>query len=220
MRDGSHTATDARSRRIRWGCVAIAVVLVVTATATAGVAAQSDDGIGLSLDPVRDTVGPGETVQIGVTVENAGDAVAPATVLRLGSLPDGWTLESWSGTDAAFRNSTNEWLWTAVDPDETLKFTVVVAVPSDAAGEGTVAGTLSDGTDREASASATIRVREGDATTTPTDADSGGGAPVGSDARSGLERLRTSVETPGFGPVPALLGLLLTAAALATRRRK
>ncbi|MFC6793380.1 hypothetical protein ACFQFH_02395 [Halobaculum halobium] len=155
-------------------------------------------------------------MQIGVTVENAGGEVAPGTVLALDPLPDGWTVDSWSGTDAAYRNSTNEWLWTAVDPGETLKFTVVVAVSADAAGEGSVAGTLSDGRDREASASATIRVRGTDTTAASSDS---GAANDAADAQSRVGELRTAVETPGFGPAPALIGILLAAAGLAVRRR-
>ncbi|WP_159435742.1 COG1361 family protein [Halobaculum gomorrense] len=201
---------------------------VVVAATTGAAATQSDEALGLSLNPVRDTVAPGETVQIGVTVENAGETVAPGTVLAFGSLPDGWRLASWSGTDAAFRNSTNEWFWTTVGPGETLKFTVVVAIPPDAAGEGTVTGTLSDGRDREASANTTISVRRADVKTTrgsqTTASASGSTANAaddsdGVDTRSRLGRLRTAVETPGFGPVQALAGVLLAVAALAARRR-
>ncbi|QZX99118.1 NEW3 domain-containing protein [Halobaculum rubrum] len=207
----------------RWLYAAIVALTVVAVATTGPVAAQSDGGLGLSLDPVRDTVEPGETVQIGVTVENAGDDVAPGTVLALDPLPDGWVLESWSGTDAAFRNSTNEWLWTTVDSGETLKFTVVVGVPSDAAGDGTVSGTLTDGTDRQTSASTTIRVNAGTATATPsgpasTSTAAGDGGDGDDDVQRRIRTLRTAVETPGFGPIHAALGVLLAAAMVAIRR--
>ena len=202
----------------RWLYAAIIALTVVVAATTGSVAAQSDGGVRLSIDPVRDTVEPGETVQIGVTVDNTGDEVAPGTVLSLDPLPDGWTLESWSGTDAAFRNSTNEWLWTTVDPGKTVKFTMVVAVPSDAVGDGTVTGTLTDGTDRQTSASATIRVNDGGATATPSGPASTTTADGGDDVQRRIGTLRTAVETPGFGPVHAVLGVLLAATGIAIRR--
>ncbi|WP_435146035.1 hypothetical protein [Halobaculum sp. P14] len=228
-----------RGRAWLVAAVAVAAVLAVPLGAAAGTASAQSSGLTASLNPVRDTIAPGETVQVGVTVKNVGDAQSPAPVFDLGELPAGWTVASWAGTDATYRSSTHEWLWTTLDAGEVKKFTVTLAVSTDVSGEATIAATLTDGDDRRATAQATVTVR-GDPVTatasptptaqpttgssgetaaaTPTPADTAT-ATGGDGGRPGLNDVRTAVRSPGFGAAPTAAAVAAVALALLGRRR-
>jgi hypothetical protein len=134
-------------------------------------------------------------------VRNDADTESPAPVLTVDTLPEDWAVESWSGTDAAYRNSTNEWLWTTVGPGETVKFTVTVSLSADASGEKTIGMALTDGDDRTATADATITVSEPDNTTDDAGGDADRSIPL---------------EVPGFGFQVALTAILVTSGILAS----
>lgn len=163
----------------------------------------ADSGLHVSLDPTRDEIDPGETVQIGVTVRNDVDTESPAPVLAVDELPAGWSVESWSGAEATYRNSTNEWLWMTIDPGERVKFTITISVPADDSGEETIGVVLSDGGDRTAAADTTITVAEGGTATN--DGGEAGEPPV-------------LFEVPGFGFQAALVALLITSGFLVSNR--
>lgn len=149
-------------------------------------AAVADSGVHVTLNPTRDEVKPGETVQVGVTVQNHADTTSPAPVLTVNTLPTGWVIASWSGTDAAYRNSTDEWLWTTIEPGESIKFTVTISIPADASGEEAIGVALTDGDNRTAAADITLTVRESTATDEADSSDEGDGPSV-------------VYEVPGFG---------------------
>jgi hypothetical protein len=167
----------------------------------------ADSGVNVTLNPTRDTVEPGETVQIGVTVENDADSVSPAPVLRVDTLPNGWAIESWSGTEAAYRNSTDEWLWTTLQPGETLKFTITVSLPSDASGTETIGMALADGDNRTAATDTTLTV---------------GNGPAGEETNTsdGGDEPSVVYEIPGFGFNITLLAILVLSGILARSQSK
>lgn len=177
-------------------CAGIASPLIAPVTA--------ESGVHVTLNPTRDTVDPGETIQVGVTVRNDADTESPAPVLTVDTLPTGWTVESWAGTEASYRNSTNEWLWTTIEPGETIKFTITVSVPADATGEETIGVALSDGENRSAATDTTLTVRE-----TAT-GDEGNNTGEG-DAQPVI------VEVPGFSFQVTLLAILIVGGILSRK---
>jgi len=187
--------------------VGLAVMLLGAGVASPAVApAAAESGIHVSLDPTRSVVDSAETIQIDVTVRNDADAESPAPVVIIDTLPSGWTVESWSGSEAAYRKSTNEWLWTTIGSGETVQFTIEISVPADASGEGAIAVTLSDGDDRTATADTVITVTEGN---------SGAADGSASDGENGESPIQFDV--PGFGFQVALVAILVVS--LFARRR-
>lgn len=169
--------------------------------------AAADSGVHVTLNPTRDTVEPGETVQIGVTVENDADSVSPAPVLSVDTLPNGWAIESWSGTEATYRNSTDEWLWTTIESGETIKFTITISLPADISGTGTIGVALADGDNRTAAADTTLTVED---------------APTGEEANTseGGEDRPVVYEIPGFGFNITLLAIFVLSGILARIQSK
>lgn len=218
------TDDEPASRLRDWLLVGVVVCVLVAGSASVGASATSAATLSLDLNPVRDSIQPGETVQVGVAIENTGSTTSPAPVLDLESLPAGWTVTEWSGTDAAYRNATNEWLWTTLEPGEVEKFTFTVEVPANASGVHELGAELTDGDERSTTGSTEVAV-EADATTTAGDDD-----PTTTEDASGPDESTTTNEgdlpgdiqdelpQPGFGLELAAIALSVVGALRYVRR--
>jgi len=71
-------------------------------------------------------------VTVEITLTNEGPERSDAPVVRLDSLPEGWEVVAQSSDGAAYRPSTNEWLWVSLAPDATVTVTTTISVPEDA----------------------------------------------------------------------------------------
>jgi len=179
------------------GLLVLVVIGAALSVGLVGAASGAQSGPQVSIDPIREQIAPGETVQVGVSVENPGDTVRPAPVVDLGTLPDGWTFKSWSGTDASYRNTSHEWLWTTLEPGAVQRYTITLAAPEGATGEETIVATLTDGTGYETTATTTITVSDEGA------AQGGAGVSIGSG--------------PGFGVGTVVVAVSLLVAVRASR---
>ena len=124
----------------------------------------------------------GESVTVTVEITNEGDSLSPAPVFRLDALPEGWSVDSWSGSEATYRESTNEWLWTSLRAGESKQLSINL-VTTDAADSVEISGEATDGEERSATVRTHIGVRPDDrqmetATATATTTQTASGTPV------------------------------------------
>jgi len=132
----------------------ISAPVTVSAVSADGNAGNVSTDLGVTLS-AADSVSAGDTVTVTVAIQNIGENRSPAPVFNLASLPTGWRLSTWSGTDAAYRSSTNEWLWTELRSNSTEQFTFTLAT-TERASDLTLSGHVSDG--YENSATETLRI--------------------------------------------------------------
>jgi PGF-pre-PGF domain-containing protein/uncharacterized repeat protein (TIGR01451 family) len=121
---------------------------------------ESSATLELELSSNKDTVQPGEQVQLDVVIRNTGDDVSPAPVFSFNALPEEWSIESWDGTDATYRDSKQEWIWISLEAGETKEYTITLDA-SEEAEDLAVTGEVSDGDENIASAETTIAVDRG-----------------------------------------------------------
>lgn len=146
--------------------VVTVVVLVVASSAGAGTvvgitaaSTASNTDLSVSMTADQSSINPGESISISVTISNSGSSHSPAPVYALESLPEGWSIATWSASNATYRSSTNEWLWTKLDAGETATLSVTFDTSSDASST-TIAGTLTDGADRTVNDQVNIVISE------------------------------------------------------------
>lgn len=107
----------------------LAVVLLVGSTVGV-VAGASGHAVGneASLE-LQTTVQDGSSADratIAITLRNVGETTSVAPVVRLESLPEGYTVVNQTSDAGTYRDSTREWLWLALEPGETAEATVTV----------------------------------------------------------------------------------------------
>lgn len=152
-------------------------LLLVTSGLVVGmhsvVAQEETDSQGLDIEFTlpTDTISPSESLTMNVIIENNGDESSPAPVFHLTGLPEGWSVVSWSNAEAAYRDSTNEWLWTEIQPGEQVSLEITLE-PSDAAEEVSIGGEVTDGKSASLTNSVEVTVEEEDSPSSPDEGDS------------------------------------------------
>ncbi len=105
------------SRQIRFAVVVLLAVASLTLPAAGDVTLQ--------LDATVETVDNGEAT-VAITLTNEGDETSVAPVVSLDTAVANQTSEN-----ATYRDSTGEWLWLTVEPEETVRATATVPVQDD-----------------------------------------------------------------------------------------
>lgn len=180
------------SQRLRH--VIIVVLVVLTVSIAPGVV-MAESNLSISTDLTTNKVEPGESVELSITVTNSGSDTSPAPVVTFESLPDGWSVESWSADGATYRDSTNEWLWTQIPSDDSETLTVELEAP-DSETDSQLSAIVTDGHDNEATASTDISVRE--SSSDRSGGGGGGGASIDPATVSGTADLSDGEATVGL----------------------
>lgn len=119
----------------------------------AGLQAQADADLGLSVTASGVEDG---NVTVELTLSNEGPDDSDAPVVRLGQLPEGWAVVAQSSDGAAYRPSTNEWLWVSLAEDAEVTVTATLSVPEDANTDRQLDVVAADADGNEANASAAV----------------------------------------------------------------
>jgi archaellum component FlaG (FlaF/FlaG flagellin family) len=183
----------------------LALVLVVAAVASVavgGVAAQeSGAALSLTVDPGEATVAPNGSVTVTLTVENTGQERSVGPVVRLDSLPEGWTVANQTSENATYRSSTREWLWRGLDPGATGEATATLSAPGSAEGTHDLPVSADDAAGATAEAVATVAVGASGDGSGEEDGETAGDGDGGEQPGSGVGAI-----PGGDGALPLLLG--------------
>lgn len=150
-----------RTRSVAAAAVALAVVAAVLGAAAplaggASAAVTQETTLAIGTEPATGT--PNGTARLNLSLTNEGEARSVGPVLRIDDLPPGVAVTNQSSPNGTYRESTREWLWTRVDPGETVTASVVLSVPANASGSYEVALSADDADNATATASATVTV--------------------------------------------------------------
>lgn len=121
--------------------VALAIVglLVVAGLFTMVGVGQTQTGDSqLAVSASATGVTPGSNATVSIALENTGTSRSVSPVVTLDSLPEGWQVVNATSDGAAYRDSTNEFLWIALAPGGTGNATARIAIPANASGTETV----------------------------------------------------------------------------------
>jgi len=136
-------------------------VLLPAAVATVGDGPHADSHTSLAISASATEGAPGGETTIWITLENAGDNRSVSPVIALDSLPEGWSVVNATGEGAAFRQSTNEWLWVSLASGATVDATATLSIPSDAQGTYTIPIAVEDADGTTAQTSVTVALAGG-----------------------------------------------------------
>jgi hypothetical protein len=146
----------------------VLVVMVLAAVLTTGAVAAPAS---LTVDAPPTATADGTTT-VSLELTNTGSE-ASAYILDI-SVPSGWTITAHEDDGGTWKDSDTTWLWQTVGADSSVRPSITLSLPSDAAGSYTVSATAKDSSGEVASDSATIKVGD----STPTKTETGGTTPT------------------------------------------
>lgn len=164
--------------------VSVVICLAMLAVPLSSPVVSQDTGTAQNLEVTVSAestyVSQGKSVVVDVIIQNSGDESSPAPVFDMDELPSGWTVSSWSNTDATYRSDTNEWLWTEIEGggQEQLRITLQA---SESASDFSISGELTDGYDNTANGEDKIIIGSASSPTPGGGGDTGGDTGGGSD---------------------------------------